>query len=60
MSRKEFFDWEGPASKGVKIGSAVFDLPIFYYRDDLFLGFFTGSYKNPHGRLPTNESRKWV
>lgn len=55
MARKEFFDWKGPSSKGVEIGSAVFDIPIFYYRDDLFLGFFTGNYKKIRELLPSSK-----
>ncbi len=49
---KPFFQWEGKRSRE-KYGKAEFDLPIFYYRDDLFLGFFLADLKKVKEVLPS-------
>ncbi len=49
---KNFFKWEGKRSHE-KHGRAEFDLPIFYYRDDLFLGFFSADIKKVKEALPS-------
>ncbi len=50
--KKSFFDWDGKRSHE-KHGRAEFDLPIFYYRDDLFLGFFLADLKRVKEVLPS-------
>ena len=42
MPTSRFFENAGPF-ESVTHGPATFDLPILYYRDDLFLGFFGAS-----------------
>jgi hypothetical protein len=50
-----FFDWDGPAEKGVDVGSALVDLPGKYYRDDCFSGFFSADAKAVADLLPSAE-----
>ncbi len=54
MKSTNFFDWKGKRSHE-KHGKAEFDLPIFYYRDDLFLGFFTADLKKVKEVLPSKD-----
>lgn len=48
-----FFDWQGPAEKGVDVGSASIDLPAMYYRDDCFQGFFSADAEAVRAVLPS-------
>lgn len=52
---EDFFHWTGPAETGVDVGSARMDLPIMYYRDDSFLGFFGASYGPVRALLPSDD-----
>lgn len=52
---KDFFNWTGPAAKQRQVGSVQVDLPIFYYRDDCFLGIFSADYRAVRAILPTRE-----
>jgi hypothetical protein len=51
----DFFDWAGPTSKGVDVGSDRIDLPIMYYRDDSFIGFFSAAYEPVRAQLPSSK-----
>ncbi len=37
------------------MGSARIDLPIMYYRDDCFVGFFSAAYEPVRALLPSSE-----
>lgn len=50
-----FFEWTGPTEKDVDVGTAKFDLPVMYYRDDSFLGVFGAAYEPVRALLPSNE-----
>jgi hypothetical protein len=50
-----FFNWTGPAEKGVDIGSAKIDLPIMYYRDDSFMAIFSVAVEPVRALLPSRE-----
>jgi hypothetical protein len=50
-----FFEWTGPSEQGVDVGSARIDLPIRYYRDDSFAGFFSAAYEPVRALLPSKE-----
>lgn len=52
---EDFFNWTGPTAKGVDVGSAEIDLPIMYYRDDSFVGFFSAAYEPLQALLPSQE-----
>jgi len=49
-----FFDWDGPAEKGVDVGSASIDVPAMYYRDD-----WPGRDRNLGSRWPPSPARPW-
>jgi hypothetical protein len=51
----DFFKWTGPTTKGVDVGSAQIDLPIMYYRDDSFAGFFSAAYEPVRALLPSRD-----
>lgn len=51
----DFFQWTGPTAKGVDVGSARVDLPVMYYRDDSFMGFFSAAYEPVRALLPSRE-----
>lgn len=51
----DFFAWEGPREKGVDVGSARVDLPINYYREDSFAGFFSAALAPVRAALPSPE-----
>jgi hypothetical protein len=48
-----FFQWTGPVTKGIDVGSARVDLPTMYYRDDSFLAIFDASYESVRALLPS-------
>jgi hypothetical protein len=50
-----FFDWQGPAEKGVDVGSAIVNLPAMYYRDDSFAGFFSADAEAVRNQLPADD-----
>jgi hypothetical protein len=52
---ENFFDWTGPAEKGVDVGSARIDLPINYYREDSFVGFFSADPDGVRALLPSDD-----
>ena len=52
-AEEDFFDWTGPSEKDVDIGSARIDLPINYYRDDCFVGFFSADLEGVRALLPS-------
>ena len=52
MATQGFFEGAGPFET-VEAGSARFDLPILYYRDDLFLAFFSADAARVREVLPT-------
>lgn len=54
-SDKNFFNWQGPSAKGVQAGSARFDLPILYFRDDCFLAVFGANHEAVQAALPVND-----
>ncbi len=55
QAKSDFFHWTGPTAKGVDVGSARVDLPIMYYRDDCFLGFFSAACEPVRALLPCSE-----
>ena len=54
MSKKKFFDWEGRRSHE-KFGNSEFELPILYFRDDVFTAFFSANLKKVKDVLPTTD-----
>ncbi|MFC2023673.1 acetoacetate decarboxylase family protein [Chloroflexota bacterium] len=52
---KDFFNWTGPAAKGVDVGSVLVDLPVMYYRDDSFLAIFGASFDPARALLPSDD-----
>jgi Acetoacetate decarboxylase (ADC) len=50
-----FFEWTGPAEKGVNVGSARVDLPVMYYRDDSFMGIFGAALDPVRALLPSQD-----
>jgi dihydroflavonol-4-reductase len=51
----DFLDWKGQTTYGINIGSAQIDLPIKYYRDDCFMGFFSADYNSVKKLLPSDK-----
>lgn len=51
---EEFLRWTGPTATGIDVGSGRVDLPIFYYRDDSFLGIFTADREAVRALLPSD------
>ncbi|MFC1890335.1 acetoacetate decarboxylase family protein [Thermodesulfobacteriota bacterium] len=56
MDRMSFFESAG-RRENVVLGDASFDLPILYYRDDLFLAFFPADLKRVRRFLPAESLR---
>lgn len=50
-----FFDWKGPRQEGVVVGSDRINLPVKYYRDDSFAGFFSAAVEPVQALLPSPE-----
>ena len=50
----DFFASTRPGSQ-VKHGAATFDLPILYFRDDLFALFFAADYQSVKSQMPTDK-----
>ena len=48
----DFFSSTEPGQK-VSHGNAEFELPILYFRDDLFLMFFVGNYAKVKAMMPS-------
>jgi len=55
QAKADFFHWTGPTAKAVDVGPALVDVPIMYYRDDCFLGFFSAAYEPTRALLPSSE-----
>ncbi len=51
----DFLRWRGPTARGIDVGSARVDLPIYYYRDDSFLGIFTADREAVRALLPSDQ-----
>ncbi len=49
----DFFDWKGPTEEDVDVGSARVNLPVKYYRDDSFAGFFDAALEPVRLLLPS-------
>ncbi len=50
-----FLRWRGPVAQNIDVGSARVDLPIYYYRDDSFLGIFTADREAVRALLPSDQ-----
>lgn len=49
-----FFEWSGPSRTGVDVGGAEIELPIRYYRTDVFLGIFRADLDAARAILPSS------
>ncbi|MFA5889859.1 MAG: acetoacetate decarboxylase family protein [Actinomycetota bacterium] len=53
-AKKDFFEWSGPAESGVDVGGFQIDLPIRYYRSDVFIGIFSAELDAARALLPSS------
>jgi hypothetical protein len=49
----DFFDWKGPELDGATLGLPGLKLPVKYYRDDSFAGFFSAALEPARAMLPS-------
>lgn len=53
-AKKDFFEWSGPAESGVDVGGFEIELPIRYYRSDVFIGIFSAELDAARELLPSS------
>lgn len=53
-TRSTFFTWSGPSESDVDVGGFRVDLPIRYYRTDVFLGIFSADLEAARSALPSS------